>query len=117
MSRFGSGTASSSELNLSTSPRVHEYEPKPDFSSGGGKYGLYKKAADGSGSEEVLMEAGDQPRFVTDWPADGQIAYYELAQGVWTVWMLPMSGDKKPYPFVKSSVSSVFGRFSPDGKW
>ncbi len=83
----------------------------------GGKYGLYKKAADGSGNEEILLEAGDQPRFVTDWSADGQIAYYEMAQGVWNIWMLPMSGDKRPYPFVKLPFSSVFGRFSPDGKW
>jgi Tol biopolymer transport system component len=82
-----------------------------------GKYGIYRKAADGSGNEEVLLQAGDQPRFVTDWSADGQIAYYEMAQGVWNIWMLPLSGDKKPYPFVKLPFSSVFGRFSPDGKW
>jgi len=37
----------------------------------GGKFGLYRKAADGSGSEEVLLEPQGQALYSADWSSDG----------------------------------------------
>jgi Tol biopolymer transport system component len=33
------------------------------------------------------------------------------------LWVLPISGDKKPFPFLKTPFEERDGQFSPDGKW
>jgi hypothetical protein len=33
------------------------------------------------------------------------------------IWILPLAGDRKPFPFLNTPASERFGRFSPDGKW
>ncbi|HEY1468247.1 MAG TPA: protein kinase [Candidatus Acidoferrum sp.] len=83
-----------------------------------GAYGLYKKASDGSGSEEVLLEGENQIKFVSDWSPDGNfLAYHEASQSGWAIWMLPFNGDRKPYRFRNSEFSEREPNFSPDGKW
>jgi eukaryotic-like serine/threonine-protein kinase len=81
---------------------------------------LYVKKADGSGPEDALVEspAKDIP---TDWSADGKsIAFQRLGGPGKTredIWILPLSGDKKPFPFLRTEFSERYARFSPDGKW
>jgi len=83
-----------------------------------GKYGLYLKASDGSGSEELLLDAVDRIRFSTDWSPDGKfLTYIEGAQGGWAIWMLPFDGERKPYLFRKSDFAEREASFSSDGKW
>ena len=33
------------------------------------------------------------------------------------MWVLPLSGDKKPFPFLKTPFEEREGQFSPDGNW
>jgi dipeptidyl aminopeptidase/acylaminoacyl peptidase len=33
------------------------------------------------------------------------------------IWVLPLDGDRKPFPFLKTTANENFSRFSPDGKW
>jgi eukaryotic-like serine/threonine-protein kinase len=83
-----------------------------------GKFGLCRKPSDGSGSEEVLLEGGGQVRYADDWSPDGKfLTYREPIQGIGAVWMLPMSGGGKPYPFLQSQYTQINARFSPDTKW
>jgi eukaryotic-like serine/threonine-protein kinase len=92
-----------------------------------GKYGLYQKSADGSGSEIQLLESTDHFRVPTSWSTDGRfLAYHEgvsgrtYANGVpggWSIWMLPLFGDLHAYPFIQSTFSAREANFSPDGKW
>jgi len=83
-----------------------------------GKYGLYLKASDGSGTEEPLLETVDRIRFPTDWSPDGKfLTYIEGAQGGWAIWMLPLDGERKPFLFHKSQFAEREASFSPDGKW
>ncbi len=68
-----------------------------------GKYDLYLKASDGSGTEEPLLETVDRIRFPTDWSPDGKfLTDIEGAQGDWAIWMLPLDGERKPFLFHKS---------------
>ncbi|HVS90119.1 MAG TPA: protein kinase [Candidatus Acidoferrum sp.] len=84
----------------------------------GGKFGLYQKPSDGSGSEEVLLEGIYQSRFPSDWSPDGKLLAYQGArQGILSIWMLPLSGERKPYPFLSSQFTEILPAFSPDGKW
>ena len=92
-----------------------------------GKYGLYQKSADGSGGETQLLEGSDHFRVPTSWSSDGKfLVYHEgvsggtYANGVpggWSIWILPLFGDRKTYPFLQSNFSAREATFSPDGKW
>jgi len=83
-----------------------------------GKFALCRKPSDGSGNEEILLEGGDQIRYITDWSQDGKfITYREPVNGIYATWMLPLSGERKPYPFLQSQFPQISARFSPDVKW
>jgi hypothetical protein len=44
--------------------------------------------------------------------------YTDLQEGdVLHLWVLPMSGDQKPYRFLPGFSADVEGQFSPDGHW
>src|SRR5262249_12288287 len=79
---------------------------------------LYQKSADGSGAEEKLIEI-KQRVFLSDWSQDGRfLAYAVLGHEMQRdLWVLPLEGDHKPFPFLKTPANENFPRFSPDGKW
>ena len=55
----------------------------------------------------------------TDWSRDGRFVIFENA-GVRTafdLWVLPLSGDRKPFPFLQTPASERNGKLSPDGRW
>ena len=79
---------------------------------------LYQKAVDGSGGQELLLST-PYPKFPTDWFRDGRfILYQELnPQTGMDVWALPLNGDRKPIPVVRTTFEELGGQFSPDGNW
>jgi eukaryotic-like serine/threonine-protein kinase len=92
-----------------------------------GTYALYQKPADGSGGETLLLEGIDHFRVPTSWSTDGKLLVYHegvsggtYANGVpggWSIWVLPLFGDHKAYPFIQATFSAREASFSPDGKW
>ncbi len=83
-----------------------------------GLYGLYWRPADGSGPEELLFNSKNW-QFATSWSADGRFLSFDEQDpktGL-DIWILPVGGDRKPYPFVRSSFREWFGEFSRDGRW
>jgi Tol biopolymer transport system component len=93
------------------------------LSDRGGKNGFYMKASDGSGSEKSLiglvrtdLSFASAP---SDWSSDGRyFLYTDLQEGdALHLWVLPMSGDQRPYRFLPGTSADVQGQFSPDGHW
>jgi len=83
-----------------------------------GKFGVYQKAADGSGNEEVLLEDDEYVKYLNDWSPDGKLLTFQQSpQGVNEIWMLPMVGERKPSSFLLSPFAMLFSAFSPNGKW
>jgi len=78
---------------------------------------IFRKAADGSGNEELLVPAGDTGGvFPSDWSRNGQLLAYsantvDSANGLW---LLPLLGDRKPRLFVRTKFTEIGTRFSPD---
>ena len=35
----------------------------------------------------------------------------------WDLWVLPMTGERKPMPYARGEFSETQGRLSPDGRW
>lgn len=79
---------------------------------------IYLKKPDGSGAEEPFYKEDDQSVEATDWSRDGR--YLVLKRGdvpAQTIWALPLSGDRKPFPVLKADYDHFNGRLSPDGRW
>jgi Tol biopolymer transport system component len=65
-----------------------------------------------------LLSSGnlDHP---SDWTRDGRYIVFNRGQvGAQHIWILPMFGDRKPFPlFPNATYDHADGRVSPDGKW
>ncbi|MDA2927732.1 hypothetical protein MYX78_10980, partial [Acidobacteria bacterium AH-259-G07] len=83
-----------------------------------GQRDIYQKMASGTGQDELLLESGEQ-KSVTDWSADGRFLLYNAPnpQTSGDVWMLPLSEEGKPTPFLQQSFNEREAQFSPDGRW
>jgi serine/threonine protein kinase len=86
-------------------------------SSRGGGFGIYQKASSG-GSEELLLKSDTnvQPQ---QWSPDGRFLLYTIVDQKTSLdqWILPLTGDKKPFPFLRTEFVEMAPRISPDGRW
>jgi len=87
-------------------------------SSRDGPPNLYQKAASGAGEDEPLLKSG-QSKDAWDWSADGRFLLYSSVdpKTLDDLWFLPVSGDRKPAPFLQTPFREYQGQFSPDGRW
>jgi len=86
--------------------------------------GIFRKASNGAGSEELLL-ASDRPDrevWATDWSRDGR--FLLLMKGDMSnpsaeadIWVLPLTGDRKPVLFLRAATGALDATFSPDGRW
>ncbi len=79
------------------------------------------KAVSGSGQEDVVFH-GERPATPLDWSPDGAYLAVQMHQrsGATTgedIWMIPLSGDRKPFPFLAGEFNEAGASFSQDGKW
>ena len=83
-----------------------------------GKYGLYQKLANNAGTEERLLES-DIPTLSVSWSPDGNSIVYEVSESKTSLdlWVLPLTGDRKPSPLLRTPFAESHGQISPDGKW
>ena len=79
---------------------------------------LYWKLSSGAGTDELLLES-DQNKSPAHWSSDGRFLLFRSIdpQTGTDLWVMPLSSDKKPFPFLKTSFEEREGQFSPDGKW
>lgn len=84
-----------------------------------GNGGIYLRAANGSGGEELLLRGAFVP-FPDGWSRDGKYLLYEMNGGPKTkydLWIMPMFGDRTPFPYLQTDFIESHGQFSPDGRW
>ena len=79
---------------------------------------LYQALSDRPGSEEPLLRSSAW-KMVGDLSPDGQFLIYETIDPTTRIdlWYLPLSGDRKPKPFVVTPFEEYNAQFSPDGRW
>jgi len=79
---------------------------------------LYWKPADGSGDDERLTNS-DNLQSAASFSPDGKwLAFWETDPATSTdIWLLPLSGDRKPQVFLKTRFAEYNPQFSPDGQW
>jgi Tol biopolymer transport system component len=83
-----------------------------------GHFDFYQKAASGAGAEELLL-ADSVDKALESWSPDGRFLLYYSPAGTpnGDVWVLPLVGDRKPFPLVQTPFDEYFSQFSPDGRW
>ena len=79
---------------------------------------LYVKSSSGAGREELLLQDG-RSKDPNHWSSDGRFLLYRVTGDTSTndLWVLPLSGDRKPVAFVATPFDEPNARFSPDGQW
>ncbi|MEK6302634.1 MAG: protein kinase [Acidobacteriota bacterium] len=83
-----------------------------------GQQDLYQKNSAGTGNEEPLLHTGVD-LYADDWSLDGRYILYESndPKTKFDLWVLPMTGDRKPFPFLQTEFNDTHSQFSPDGRW
>jgi len=82
---------------------------------------MYVLNLGGTGKEELL----EQPflealaNYPSSWSSDGDALLFDRQDksGRISVWVLPMKGSRKPYPFWETQFNVQMAKFSPDGRW
>lgn len=82
---------------------------------------MYLLQADGTGKEEPL----EQPlleslaNYPSSWSPNGHslLFNHQDKSGKISMWVLPLSGNRKPYRFLETPFNAQMGEFSPDGRW
>jgi eukaryotic-like serine/threonine-protein kinase len=79
---------------------------------------LYRKAASGAGPDEELLNSHFRKRAL-DWSEDGRFILYQGTdpQTSLDLWVAPLEGERRSWPWLKTPFFEPSGKFSPDGKW
>ena len=83
-----------------------------------GHYDLYQKLANGAKDEVVLLNSGED-KDATSWSRDGRFLLYTVFRPETKndIWVLPLEGGNKPFPFLATEYNERDASFSPDGHW
>jgi Tol biopolymer transport system component len=121
--------ASGKETRLTTSKKT-EFVQSPVWSPDGkqlayvqirdGKEGVYRRAADGAGDEELLFKNPSAFLDLSDWSLDGRYLSFsksDLSGGA--LYVLPLAGGeaREPREVFHSEMILQAPRFSPDGRY
>lgn len=62
------------------------------------------------------MAESTQPKAINDLSPDGRYVAFDTSSGsLAELWVLPLFGDRKPFPFVQGKFRAASAQFSPDG--
>ncbi|HTS06541.1 MAG TPA: hypothetical protein VMP68_13230 [Candidatus Eisenbacteria bacterium] len=85
---------------------------------------ILAKAADGSGEEQKLMDLGRTiglQEGLYDWSPDGRYILFTTGTASMRtgtdIWVLPLFGDRKAFPYINAPGNQMHAQFSPDGDW
>jgi Tol biopolymer transport system component len=83
-----------------------------------GHFDLFQKPSNGAISEELLY-ADSLDKQIRSWSPDGKFLLYSASvpKTKDETWVLPMTGEQKPFPFAQTTFNVLYAQFSPDGRW
>ena len=82
---------------------------------------MFMKASSGVGAEEALIDEPNVAVRPCSWSPDGKYIAYMRRQikgpTRGDIWILPVFGERKPFPFLTSEFEEAIPSFSPDGRF
>jgi Tol biopolymer transport system component len=84
-----------------------------------GRISLAQKAATGAGGEEILLASDDNGLAPLSVAPDGRSLLFSRVDAAQRsdLWILPLTGERTPVPFLTSPFHERFAQHSPDGRW
>jgi Tol biopolymer transport system component len=84
-----------------------------------GPYDIYSRPVIGGGEEQLLYHSDQLKKWPCSWSPDGQSIVYVSSDPRTKddLWVLPLTGDRQPHPFLQTPFSESNGTISPDGRW
>jgi len=82
----------------------------------GGVFNLYRTNAGGTGDDELLLKTAAN-KLVNDWTEEFLLYQEDSPQTKIDLWMMPLSGDRKPTRLLVTPFSESEATVSPDGRW
>ena len=77
---------------------------------------LHQTLSDETGTDELLLEGkGNFTMTPSGWSSDGRFIAYTTRGS--NVWILPLFGDRRPFPFADTAFTETSAAFSPTGRW
>jgi serine/threonine protein kinase len=79
---------------------------------------MYKKAVSGVGQMEIVSKA-QADHHPDDWSPDGRyiVEQRQVPKHGWDIWIVPMIGDEKEFPYLQTEFNETNARLSPNGLW
>jgi len=82
---------------------------------------MFAKASSGVGAEEALVEEPNADARPLSWSRDGRYIAFMRRQVKGPtrgdIWILPLFGDRKTFPFLQTEFEEALAVFSPDGRF
>ena len=68
---------------------------------------------------ETFLETDPSSKRLDGWTPDGHGLIYSRSDPAtrWDLWVLPLDGDPKPRPYLRTRFNELDGDVSPDGRW
>jgi len=82
-----------------------------------GIWNIYQKAISGPAQDEALDKA-PRTKTPTDWSRDGRYIIEEVEDPKTKsdIWVLPLFGDRRPFPYLQTDFVEQVGKLSPNGQ-
>ena len=99
------------------------------YTQGGGAandagHSILSKASNGTGEEKQLLSldpATGMQQALCDWSPDGRYLLFRTGTSGtgdgFDLWILPLFGDRKSFPYITGPGDQLYAQFSPDGRW
>jgi Tol biopolymer transport system component len=80
---------------------------------------IYLKPVEGGGAAEPLVVSDVLFKNPSQWTPDGKHVTFDQPdpETAWDIWRVPLAGERKPEPLVKTTANEHGGWVSPDGRW
>jgi serine/threonine protein kinase/Tol biopolymer transport system component len=87
-------------------------------SDASGIFDLYQKPPNGATDEQLLLKSSET-KVPSSLSRDGRFLLYftDNPKTQYDLWVLPLEGDEKPFPFLQTEFNEMDGHFSPDDHW
>ena len=79
-----------------------------------GRSGMRLRAFSGTDSDDELLTGAQT--LPSDWSRDGRYIAYSATASSTDVWILPMTGDRKPFALARTPFTERNAAFAPDGR-
>jgi Tol biopolymer transport system component len=84
-------------------------------------HALYEKLANGATPEQLVLEPPTGFSLsAQDWSRDGRLIVFlrgKAGGSTYDLWFLPLSGDRKPVPYLTTPFDEENAALSPNGRW